>query len=153
MTVFERNSVPIYGVLGFMRLMVTTSNPRRDEQLLGYARELHRKLEDEIRGYVKETLGPEFELERVEVRSGSIDIYIFITAVGTFFMSFSQYESFIKSMNLLVSQRYCSGFSERLLAPQTCRHRSPEHGNQAPSSSLRIRRYAHHQASTPASLC
>ena len=66
------------------------------------AKERHQALEKEIEQQVKETLGPDFEVIRVDIRQGSVTLWIVIGAVGTFFMGFSRYESFIKSVNLLV---------------------------------------------------
>ena len=90
--------------MGLLRLTVRTPNENYDSDLLGYARERHRELEAEIDRAVEETLGPEFEVLNVEFRKGSIEVLVPLGAVGTLFMGFSRYESFVKSVNLLVSQ-------------------------------------------------
>jgi hypothetical protein len=102
MPLFARKTVPIYGFIGLVRLSVNTND--EDSELLGYARELHRKLEAEIDVQVQQTLGPEFEVISVEINRGSITLLIALGAVGTFYMGFSRYEGFVKSVNLLVSQ-------------------------------------------------
>ncbi len=102
MPLFARKTVPIYGFIGFVRLTLNTDG--EDDKLLGYARELHRELESEIDLQVQQTLGPEFEVLNVEINRGSITLLIALGAVGTFYMGFSRYESFVKSANLLVSQ-------------------------------------------------
>ena len=102
MPIFARKTVPIYGFIGLVRLSVNTND--EDSELLGYARELHRKLEAEIDLQVQQTLGPEFEVLNVEINRGSITLLIAVGAVGTFYMGFSRYEGFVKSVNLLVSQ-------------------------------------------------
>jgi hypothetical protein len=104
MALFAKATVPIYGFLGLLRLTVRTPNEDYDGDLLGYARELHRQLEADIDRAVEETLGSEFEVLNVEFRKGSIEVLVALGAVGTFFMGFSRYESFVKSVNLLVSQ-------------------------------------------------
>jgi hypothetical protein len=53
---------------------------------------------------VLQTLGPEFDVLTVEFSRGSIDVLLTLKAVGTIYMGVSRWESFIKSMNLLVSQ-------------------------------------------------
>jgi hypothetical protein len=104
MALFAKKTVPIFGLVGLLHLSVTTDSEKHDFDLLGYARELHGRLEAEIEQQVQQTLGAEFEVSNVEFRKGSIEVYVAITAVGTFFMGFSRYESFVKSVNLLVSQ-------------------------------------------------
>jgi len=101
---FASRTVPIYGFVGFLRLTVRTGSGDYDNELLGYARELHRQLEDEITNQVRQTLGPEFEVLNIEINKGSITVLVALGAVGAFFMGFSRYESFVKSVNLLVSQ-------------------------------------------------
>jgi hypothetical protein len=104
MPLLSKPTVPIYGYVGALQLTVRSADDRYDENLLGYARERHQALEKEIEQQVKETLGPDFEVIRVDIRQGSVTLWIVIGAVGTFFMGFSRYESFIKSVNLLVDQ-------------------------------------------------
>jgi hypothetical protein len=57
-----------------------------------------------VQRQVDETLGVEFDVISVEIRRGSITVLIVIGTVGSILMTFSHYENFIKSMNLLVSQ-------------------------------------------------
>ena len=104
MPIFAKPTVPIYGFVGVLRLTVRTDNENYDSDLLGYARELHRQLEGDIDRQVQETLGPDFEVLNVEFRKGSLEVLVVLGAVGTFYMGFSRYESFVKSVNLLVSQ-------------------------------------------------
>jgi len=91
-------------MLGFLRFTVTTEDENYDSNLLGYARESSKQLKAEIDAQVRKTLGPEFEVESVEFNEGSIEAYVHLAAVGTILMAFSKYESFIKSVNLLISQ-------------------------------------------------
>jgi hypothetical protein len=104
MPMFATNSVPIYGVVGFARLVVTAGNENYDEYLLGYGRETHQQLELEIANLVRQTLGPEFEVYNVRIEKGSITVWVVLSVLGTLFMGVSRYESFIKSVNLLMSQ-------------------------------------------------
>lgn len=102
---FSKLTVPIYGVVGFLQFTVKVNGEEKaDDVLYGYARETHRELEGEIRQQVQETLGSDFEVLDVRLGRGSVTILVVIGAVGTFYMGFSRYESFIKSVNLLVSQ-------------------------------------------------
>jgi hypothetical protein len=87
-----------------LRLTVTTGSENYDNDLFGYAREMHRQLEVDIDDAVQQTLGPEFEVRDVEVEKGSITVFVVLGTVGTLFLGFSRYESFIKSVNLLLSQ-------------------------------------------------
>jgi hypothetical protein len=100
---FATKSVPIYGVVGVLRLTVTTGSENYDNDLLGYAREIHRQLEADIDNEVRQTLGPEFEVLNVQLDRGSITVLVVLGVVGTLYMGISRYESFIKSVNLLVS--------------------------------------------------
>jgi hypothetical protein len=104
MPIFAKPTVPIYGYVGLVSLTVRTGNDNYDGDLLGYARERHRELEADIYRQAQETLGADFEVLNVEFRKGSFVLLVALGAVGTFYMGFSRYESFIKSVNLLVSQ-------------------------------------------------
>jgi hypothetical protein len=123
MPIFAKPTVPIYGYVGFVSLTVRTGNDNYDGDLLGYARERHRELEADIYRQVQETLGADFEVLNVEFRKGSFVLLIALGAVGTFYMGFSRYESFIKSVNLLVSQ--LRGLLQRFFgeAPLAPRHK------------------------------
>jgi len=68
------------------------------------ALELQGRLREAIRNQVRETLGERVEVLQVQIEKGSVTLLIVLGAVGTFFMGFSRYESFIKSVNLLVQQ-------------------------------------------------
>ncbi len=101
----SKQTAPIYGVIGFLQFTVKSNGGgKTDDLLYGYARETHRELEGEIRYQVTQTLGSDFEVLDVRFNPGSVTILVVIGAVGTFYMAFSRYESFIKSVNLLVSQ-------------------------------------------------
>jgi hypothetical protein len=105
MPLFSKQTVPIYGVIGFLQFSVEVDDDEKGEDLLyGYARETHRELESEIGQQVEQTLGSDFEMLEVRLNRGSVSILIILGATGTFYMGFSRYESFIKSVNLLVSQ-------------------------------------------------
>jgi hypothetical protein len=105
MPAYSKQAVPIYGAVGFLQFSVKIDGEENsDDFLYGYARETHRELEGEIRQQVKETLGSDFEVLEVRLDRGSVAILVVVGAVGTFYMGFSRYESFIKSVNLLVSQ-------------------------------------------------
>jgi hypothetical protein len=80
------------------------TRPERDDQWYGIALETQGRLQEEIQNQVRGTLGPNFDLVNVRIEKGSLTLLIFIGAVGTFFMGFSRYESFVKSVNLLVEQ-------------------------------------------------
>jgi hypothetical protein len=105
MPAYSKQTVPIYGVVGFLQFTVKINGEEKtDDFLYGYARETRRELEGEIRQQVHETLGSDFEVLEVRLDRGSVAILVIIGAAGTFYMGFSRYESFIKSVNLLVSQ-------------------------------------------------
>lgn len=59
-------------------------------------------LEDGIQDAVKRRLGLQFQA-RVEVRSGSIEILIFIQAIRTVYQTIAQYKDFRESLSLLMS--------------------------------------------------
>lgn len=104
MPIFHTKAVPIYGTIGFVRLTVSTQNENYDNDLYSHARESYRQLEADIDTEVRQTLGPEFEVVNVALHKGSITILVVLGVVGTIYMGFSRYESFIKSVNLLISQ-------------------------------------------------
>src|SRR5271165_1076047 len=56
-----------------------------------------------IEKQVKETLGQEFEVLDLQIHDGSAVLLIALGVLGTVFMGFSRYESFVKSVSLLVS--------------------------------------------------
>jgi hypothetical protein len=114
MPIFSSKTVPIYGFVGFLRLTVRTGTENYDNDLLAYARERYRELEAEIDNEVRQTLGPEFEVQNVELHKGSITVLVVLGVAGTIYMGFSRYESFIKSVNLLVSQ--LKGLLQRFFA-------------------------------------
>ncbi len=103
MPIFGKLTAPIYGMVGYLQFTVETDGD--DEGLLyRFASERHKRLEDEIRAQVRETLGTDLEVLNVRLQRGSVEIYVALAAVGTFFMGFSRYESFVKSVNLLTEQ-------------------------------------------------
>jgi len=105
MPIFSKREVPIYGLIGFLQFRVSIDGEEgADDFLYGYARETHQKLEQEIRKQVAETLGSDFEVLNIRLGQGSVTILVVIGATGAFYMGFSRYENFIKSVNLLVSQ-------------------------------------------------
>jgi hypothetical protein len=105
MPLFSKQTVAVYGTVGFLQFRVKAdAEEEEDDFLYGYARKTHRELESEIRQQVEQTLGSNFEVLEVRLSRGSVEILIIIGATGTFYMGFSRYESFIKSVNLLVSQ-------------------------------------------------
>jgi hypothetical protein len=53
---------------------------------------------------VKDTLGSEFGVLDMQIRQGSALILFVIGTLGTVYMGFSRYESFVKNANLLGSQ-------------------------------------------------
>lgn len=103
MPIFAQQTAPIYGVVGFMQFTVSTEGDDGGF-LYSFASERHEKLEEEVRSQAQKTLGSNFEVLNVRLDRGSVEIMIMLGAVGTFFMGFSRYESFIKSVNLLTSQ-------------------------------------------------
>lgn len=105
MPLSSQPEAPIYGLVGFLQFTAKIDGEEDgDAFLYRYATETHQKLEAEIQEQVTETLGSDFEVLDVRLGRGSLTILIAIGAVGTFYMGFSRYESFIKSVNLLVSQ-------------------------------------------------
>ena len=103
MAIFGKITAPIYGMVGYLQFTVETDGD--DEGFLyRFASERHKRLEDEIRAQVGETLGTDFEVLNVRLNRGSVEILVVLGAVGTFFMGFSRYESFVKSVNLLTQQ-------------------------------------------------
>jgi len=103
MAIFRKPTAPIYGMVGYLQFTVETDGD--DEGFLyRFASERHKRLEDEIRAQVRETLGTDFEVLNVRLDRGSVHIWIALGAAGTFFMGFSRYESFMKSVNLLTEQ-------------------------------------------------
>src|SRR5882757_5979310 len=103
MPLFAKRSVAIHGFVGYVRLTVI-SDDQGDERLFGEAMERQKQLDAEIRLQVRTTLGDEFEVLTVNFSRGSLHVLVALGTVGVFYMSFSRYESFIKSVNLLVGQ-------------------------------------------------
>jgi hypothetical protein len=105
MPAHSNQTAPVYGVVGFLQFNIRIDDEEKtDDFLYNYASKTHRELEGEIRQQVNETLGSDFEVVEVRLDRGSVAILVVIGAAGTFYMGFSRYESFIKSVNLLVSQ-------------------------------------------------
>ena len=89
MALFRKPTAPIYGMVGYLQFTVETDGD--DEGFLyRFASERHKRLEDEIRAQVRETLGADFEVLNVRLDRGSVHIWIALGAVGTFFMGFSR---------------------------------------------------------------
>jgi hypothetical protein len=103
MPLFAKPTVPIYGFLGYLQF---TANMEDDDEgfLYRVAQDRHERLELEIRRQVETTLGPDFQVSRINIEKGSVEILVGLGMAITIFMTFSRYESFIKSVNLLVSQ-------------------------------------------------
>ena len=111
MPIFAKRTVAIHGFVGYVRLTVTSDY--EDERLFGEAMERRKQLESEIRIQVQNTLRPEFEVLTIDFTRGSLHVLVALGAVGAFYMGFSRYENFIKSVNLLVSQ--LKGLLQRFL--------------------------------------
>lgn len=102
MPIFAKRTVAIHGFVGHLQLTVISDD--EDERLFGEATERRKQLEAEIRLQVQTTLGPEFEVLTINLSRGSLHVLVALGAVGVFYMGFSRYENFIKSVNLLVAQ-------------------------------------------------
>jgi hypothetical protein len=116
MPLFERKTVELTGVIGYLQVVASDNFDDRENSLYRHALEMRGELVVAANKQVLETLGPEFEVLNVEVRPGSAIIWIVIGSVGTVFMTFSRYESFVKSVNLLLSQ--LSNVMSRILGRQ-----------------------------------
>jgi hypothetical protein len=103
MPLFTKPTVPIYGFLGYLQF---TANIQEGDEAFLYrvAQERHEQLESEIRRQVEKMLGSDVEVLRVRIEKGSVEILVWLGMAVTIFMTFSRYESFVKSVNLLVSQ-------------------------------------------------
>jgi len=101
---FDRNSALISGVVSFFQIHVEQAEDEEDDRLYRFALETQSKLRHDVEELIRETLGPEFQIQSLNLRRGSVTILIAISAAYAFYMSFSRYESFIKSSNLLASQ-------------------------------------------------
>jgi hypothetical protein len=104
----DGNSVLVSGVVSLFQIHVQNPYIGRDDEeddfLYGQALEMQQKLRREIEEQVHETLGPEFQVQSLDIRKGSVTFLIAISAAYAFYMSFSRYESFVKSANLLTVQ-------------------------------------------------
>jgi hypothetical protein len=103
MPLFAKPTAPLFGLLGYLQFTADVEGGD-DGFLYRVAQEGHVRLESEIRRQVENTLGSDFEVLRVSVDKGSAHILVVLGIGVTVFMTFSRYESFIKSVNLLVSQ-------------------------------------------------
>jgi len=110
MPLFAKPAAPIFGLIGYLQFTADVEGVDNGF-LFRVAQEGHARLELEIRRQVESTLGSDFEVVRVTVDKGSAQILVVLGIAVTIFMTFSRYESFIKSVNLLVSQ--IKGFLRR----------------------------------------
>jgi hypothetical protein len=91
----------VSGEVAFLRFRVSaTDDPESEERLLSFLKEMRRELELEASRTILEVLGNDYELVRLGVRKGSIEILV---VVGAIYATISQYKEFVESMNLLVS--------------------------------------------------
>jgi len=108
MATSAKDSALISGVVAILQIRIEDpsagSDSVDDEYLFRMALEMRGKLRHDIEAAVTETLGPEFEIHSLDISPGSAHLLIAISAATAFFMTFSRYESFVKSVNLLVSQ-------------------------------------------------
>jgi hypothetical protein len=117
----ERNSVLISGVVSFFQIHVQreyiSAEDEENDYLYRMALEMHQRLRHEIQEQVRSTLGPEFQVQSLDIRKGSVTLLVAVSTAFGFYMGFSRYESFIKSANLLVSQ--LKGIVQRILGQST----------------------------------
>lgn len=62
------------------------------------------EMQIEIDRAAREILGKEFRIRSIAVGGGSIELFIVLAAVGSFYMGFSRYKNFVESAELLSSQ-------------------------------------------------
>jgi len=66
MAIFGKTTAPIYGMVGYLQFTVETDGDN-EGFLYRFASERHKRLEDEIRAQVGETLGTDFEVLNVRL--------------------------------------------------------------------------------------
>jgi hypothetical protein len=116
MPLFAKRTMEVSGIVGYLQIVASDNFDDRENSLYRHALEMRGELVAVANKQVMETLGPEFEVLNLEIRPGSANIWIIISAVGSVLMTFSRYESFIKSLNLLLSQ--LSNVVSRILGRQ-----------------------------------
>src|SRR5262249_10436460 len=86
---------------GFGLVFVGSCQREYENQLWERARERKTILEGGISPMVGDILGPEYRVEKIELRRGSVAILVFIAGAYT---AVSHYRHFVESLELLVSQ-------------------------------------------------
>jgi hypothetical protein len=99
MPLFARRTVEVSWVVAFLQFVATSQSDEEDRVYLD-ATEMRGRFGEIAQKQVAETLGPEFEVIDLHVRRGSAVILVVVATIGTVVMTFSRYESFVKSLNL-----------------------------------------------------
>lgn len=76
----------------------------RDENNLGWLRSHSEAFEREIKEEVNAILGPNFRVEQVQYRIGSVEVSVVIATVGIVYYAVSRYKSFVESLDLMAFQ-------------------------------------------------
>lgn len=84
-----------------LRLTVRAAEDFNSEnKLYSHARETRGEIESQVKEAVVKYLGPEFEVHQISIGRGSVETLVII---GTVYYAIANYESFVKSIQLLVS--------------------------------------------------
>jgi hypothetical protein len=81
--------------------IVRTQNAEDDGQLFILAKDLQQVLSDEISSMVSALLGPRFRFQKIDIRRGSVEIWVYLAGGFTLI---SQYADFVRSMEVLQTQ-------------------------------------------------
>ena len=92
----------ISGDVCTIRIFITSLNKEIDDDLyFMFNEKIQYKLKSEVEDILKKILGDQFEVRRLTVVRGSVEVLILI---GTTYYAVSRYKNFIESINLLTSQ-------------------------------------------------
>jgi len=84
-----------------IRIFITSVDEQIDERLFYHFREIQPKLKIQVEEIVKKRLGEQFEVRRLRLERGSVEVLILI---GTTYYAVSRYKNFVESIDLLTSQ-------------------------------------------------
>jgi hypothetical protein len=78
-----------------------TQNAEGDEQLFRVAKDAQQIISDEISSMVSVLLGPMFRLEKIDIRRGSVEFWVYLAGGFTLI---SHYDDFVRSLEVLQTQ-------------------------------------------------
>jgi hypothetical protein len=109
-------TAPLFGYLGTLRFFIEAEGGE-DDYLYRRAVDSRSDIEGGIRTQVAETLGNEVQVVEVHFEKGSLTVAVIFGAIGTIYVTMSQYDDFLKGVNKATQQ--LGGFFSRFFGGGT----------------------------------